>query len=63
MPAPPPESDTQPETRTLYDSPEHQDRVARQEAAVQDARRMTERLREFNRNARERIDERLRRLG
>lgn len=56
-------SDTQPETRTLYDTPEHQARVARQEQAVADARRLTERLRELNEDACRRIDDRLRRLG
>lgn len=57
-----PESDTRPDTRTLFDTPEHQRRVAEQRADVEDARKLTRKLRELAEDARSRIDDRLARL-
>lgn len=50
------------DTKTVLDTPEHQASEARQDKAVVDARRLTERLRELAKQG-EQDDERLKRLG
>lgn len=62
-PTPMPETGTRPQTKTLYDSPEYQESVARKEAVVEETQRQISTIRMLREEAAARLDERLRRLG